>query len=75
MKRDSRKPEVLRQVKRAGIPASLELSGPFFVLGSLGGRIEHDKRAVEGGEPLQGIIGIVVVVIIVLVVLVLLGVI
>ena len=42
---------------------------------SLGGRIEHDKRHVEGGEPVQGIIGIVVVVVIVIIVLVLLGVI
>ena len=48
---------------------------PYLVLGSLGGRIGYDKRHVEGGEPVQGIIGIVVVVIIVLIVLAVLGVI
>ena len=46
-----------------------------FVLGCLGARIEHDRRPVEGDEPVQGIVGIVVVVIIVIVVLLLLGVI
>ena len=61
----SRTPEV----RFAGAPV------PYFVLTSLGGRIEHNKRHVKGGESVQGIIGIVVVVIIVLVVLVLLGVI
>jgi hypothetical protein len=43
--------------------------------GVLRGRIEHDERHVEGGEPVPGIIGIVVVVVIVIIVLVLLGVI